>query len=76
MAQEQCQHQWRDSRKLYDARNHNRRHGFKFDVVVSNSVGNITSTQATLTVNSAPAAPTITTQPANQNSHRGPDRNV
>jgi len=40
--------------------------GSKFDVVVSNSVGNITSTQATLTVNSAPAAPTITTQPANQ----------
>jgi hypothetical protein len=40
--------------------------GAKFDVVVSNSAGNITSTQATLTVNSAPVAPTITTQPANQ----------
>jgi hypothetical protein len=40
--------------------------GSKFDVVVSNSVGNIASAQATLTVNSAPVAPTITTQPANQ----------
>lgn len=40
--------------------------GAKFDVVVSNSAGNITSAQATLTVNSAPVAPTITTQPANQ----------
>ena len=38
----------------------------KFDVVVSNSAGSITSAQATLTVNSAPVAPTITTQPANQ----------
>lgn len=38
----------------------------KFDVVVSNSVNSVTSTQATLTVNSAPVAPTITTQPANQ----------
>jgi hypothetical protein len=38
----------------------------KFNVVVSNSVGSVTSTQATLTVNSAPVAPTITTQPANQ----------
>ena len=40
--------------------------GTKFDVIVSNSAGNATSTQATLTVNSAPVAPTITTQPANQ----------
>jgi hypothetical protein len=40
--------------------------GSNFDVVISNSAGNITSTQATLTVNSAPVAPTITTQPANQ----------
>jgi hypothetical protein len=40
--------------------------GAKFDVVVSNSAGNITSIQATLTVTSAPVAPTITTQPANQ----------
>ncbi len=38
----------------------------KFDVVVSNSAGSVTSTQATLTVNAAPVAPTITTQPANQ----------
>ena len=40
--------------------------GEKFDVVVSNSAGSMTSSQATLTVNSAPVAPTITTQPANQ----------
>ncbi|HKV64191.1 MAG TPA: hypothetical protein VJO16_19955 [Candidatus Acidoferrum sp.] len=40
--------------------------GAKFDVVISNSAGNVTSAQATLTVNSAPVAPTITTQPANQ----------
>jgi hypothetical protein len=38
----------------------------KFDVIVSNSVNSVTSAQATLTVNSAPVAPTITTQPANQ----------
>ena len=38
----------------------------KFDVVVSNSAGSITSAQATLTVNAAPVAPTITTQPVNQ----------
>jgi hypothetical protein len=40
--------------------------GVKFDVVVGNSVGNVTSTQATLTVSSTPVAPTISTQPANQ----------
>jgi hypothetical protein len=40
--------------------------GAKFDVVVSNSAGNTTSTQATLTVNAAAVAPTITTEPASQ----------
>ena len=40
--------------------------GTQFDVVVSNSVGGVTSNSATLTVNAAPAAPTITTQPVNQ----------
>jgi Ig-like domain-containing protein len=45
--------------------------GTKFDVVVSNSAGNITSAQATLTVNSAPVAPSITTQPANQTVNAG-----
>jgi hypothetical protein len=40
--------------------------GAKFDVVVSNSAGKITSNQATLTVTAAAVAPTITTQPANQ----------
>jgi hypothetical protein len=38
----------------------------KFDVLVTNSVSTVTSTQATLTVNAAPVAPTITTPPANQ----------
>jgi hypothetical protein len=40
--------------------------GSKFDVVVKNGAGSITSSQATLTVTAAPIAPTITTQPANQ----------
>jgi hypothetical protein len=40
--------------------------GAKFDVVVSNAAGSQTSTTATLTVNAAAVAPTITTQPANQ----------
>jgi hypothetical protein len=40
--------------------------GTKFDVIVSNSLGSATSNQATLTVNAAPVAPTITTQPSNQ----------
>jgi hypothetical protein len=37
-----------------------------FDVIVSNSAGNKTSTTATLTVNTTPVVPTITAQPANQ----------
>jgi hypothetical protein len=40
--------------------------GSKFDVVVKNSAGSITSNTATLTVNPAPTAPSISTQPANQ----------
>jgi hypothetical protein len=41
--------------------------GAKFDVVVSNAAGNVTSTAATLTVNVATVVkPAITTQPANQ----------
>jgi hypothetical protein len=40
--------------------------GTKFDVIVSNTAGSQTSTMATLTVNAAAVAPTITTQPANQ----------
>jgi hypothetical protein len=40
--------------------------GAKFNVVVSNSVGSATSSAATLTVNAAPTAPTITAQPTNQ----------
>jgi hypothetical protein len=40
--------------------------GSTFAVVVSNSAGTVTSAAATLTVNAAPMAPTITTQPANQ----------
>src|SRR5207249_797392 len=40
--------------------------GSTFAVVVSNTAGTVTSTAATLTVNPAPVAPTITTQPVNQ----------
>ena len=40
--------------------------GSTFVVVVSNSAGTATSNAATLTVNPAPVAPAITTQPANQ----------
>ena len=40
--------------------------GSTFDVVVTNSLGAVTSTAATLTVNPAPVAPAITTQPASQ----------
>ena len=39
--------------------------GAQFTVVVSNSVGNVTSNAATLTVNPAPVAPSITAQPSN-----------
>jgi hypothetical protein len=40
--------------------------GAKFNVVVSNAAGTVTSTMATLTVNAGAVAPTITTQPTNQ----------
>ncbi len=40
--------------------------GSTFDVVVSNTAGTVTSSAATLTVNAAAVAPTITTPPANQ----------
>src|SRR5437879_1798022 len=40
--------------------------GSTFAVVVSNSAGTVTSAAATLTVNAAAVAPTITTPPANQ----------
>src|SRR5262249_26614009 len=40
--------------------------GSAFVVVVSNAAGTATSNSATLTVNAAPVAPTITTQPMNQ----------
>jgi len=40
--------------------------GATFRVVVTNSAGNATSMSATLTVNSAPLPPSITTQPAHQ----------
>ncbi len=40
--------------------------GSQFTVVVTNSVGSATSNAATLTVNAASVAPTITTQPANK----------
>src|SRR6266404_2502869 len=40
--------------------------GAQFSVVVSNTAGSATSAAATLTVNAATVAPSITTQPANQ----------
>ncbi len=40
--------------------------GSTFAVVVTNTAGTVTSAVATLTVNPAPVAPTITTPPANQ----------
>jgi Immunoglobulin I-set domain len=40
--------------------------GETFDVIVSNAAGSKTSTSATLTVNAAAVAPTITAQPTNQ----------
>jgi ASPM-SPD-2-Hydin domain-containing protein/glycosyl hydrolase family 123/immunoglobulin I-set domain protein len=40
--------------------------GSTFDVVVTNSAGTATSNAATLTVNPAPVAPSITTQPVSQ----------
>src|SRR5947208_581486 len=40
--------------------------GHQFTVVVSNAAGSVTSKAAALTVNAAPVAPTITTQPASQ----------
>jgi len=40
--------------------------GSTFAVVVTNIAGTVTSGAATLTVNAAPVAPTITTQPGNQ----------
>jgi hypothetical protein len=40
--------------------------GAKFDVLVSDVSGSVTSAMATLTVNAGAVAPTITTQPANQ----------
>ena len=39
--------------------------GIKYECIVSNAAGSITSNAATLTVNAATAAPIITTQPAN-----------
>ena len=40
--------------------------GSTFAVVVSNTVGTVTSAAATLTVNAAPVGPSITTSPTNQ----------
>jgi hypothetical protein len=45
--------------------------GAQFSVVVSNSAGNFTSNAATLSVTTSPAAPFITTQPANQTIFAG-----
>ena len=45
--------------------------GVQFTVLVSNTVGSVTSSPATLTVNAATVAPSITTQPTNQTVSAG-----
>ncbi len=45
--------------------------GATFDVVITNTAGTITSANATLTVNAAAVAPTITVQPQNQTVSSG-----
>jgi DNA-binding beta-propeller fold protein YncE len=45
--------------------------GEKFDVVITNSAGSITSSAVTLTVDAATVAPTITTQPASTSAPDG-----
>src|SRR5258707_946018 len=45
--------------------------GAQFIAVVSNTAGSATSSAATLTVNAAPVAPTITTQPGSQTGTSG-----
>jgi len=45
--------------------------GAQFSVAVSNSAGSVTSNAATLTVTTAPVAPSITTQPSNQTVFAG-----
>src|SRR5207245_2134963 len=40
--------------------------GAQFTAIVSNTAGNVTSNAATLTVNAAPVAPSILTQPSSQ----------
>ena len=45
--------------------------GARFAVVVSNTIGTAASSAATLTVNAAPVAPSITTQPASQSVTAG-----
>src|SRR5437867_5258816 len=45
--------------------------GSTFRVVVTNTAGTVTSASATLTVNPAPVAPTITSQPVNQTGKGG-----
>src|SRR4029077_15954295 len=42
-----------------------------FAVVVTNAAGTVTSSVATLTVNAAPVAPSITTQPPSQTATAG-----
>jgi len=74
MAQEYNQHQRCDGRSYTTPATTAPDNGAKFDVVVSNGAGSATSNQAILTVNAAPVAPTITTQPANQTVPRAKPR--
>jgi len=61
MAEEQCKHNGSTSPSHTDACNHAADSGSTFRIVVTNTTGTVTSSAATLTVNAAAVAPTITT---------------
>ncbi len=67
VAEERHRHQRRDFVELHHpGGNDSSDNGAQFTVVVTNAAGSVTSNAATLTVNPAPVAPSITTQPASQ----------
>ena len=66
MAEERSEHRGGDGDKLHDTSNGDDRQRVDVRVVVTNTAGTVTSSAATLTVNAAVVAPTITTQPVNQ----------
>ncbi len=73
VAEERHRHQRSDFVELHHpGGNDSSDNGAQFTVVVTNSAGSVTSNAATLTVNPAPVAPSITTQPRARRSP--PDR--